>query len=295
MRIINVGGALHLLTRDGLVDVATLSGGRFGPAVQEVYERWDEFVSWSRPHVGIVADADLHLPSETTSIGSPAPAPRQVFAIGLNYHDHAAEAGLDAPTSPPVFTKFLTSLTGPYAALGLPSENVDWETELVAVIGRRAEHVAPVDGWSHIAGLSIGQDYSERQVQLTGPAPQFSLGKSFPGFGPVGPWLVTPDELADPDDLEMECTIDGESVQKGRTSSMIFSVPELVARLSAVTPLLPGDIIFTGTPAGVGGARRPPRFLRPGETVVTSIQGLGHMSQTCVAVPARRSVPERLE
>ena len=278
MRIMNSGGRLSLLTTGGLADVEALSNGRFGPDVQEVYDRWEEFGSWASAHAG--GNPEQVAPD---SAGSPTPRPRQVFAIGLNYRDHAAEAGLAIPADPPVFTKFIGSLTGPFGDLELPSEHVDWEVELVAVVGRRAEHVSAADGWSYIAGLSVGQDYSERRLQLAGPSPQFSLGKSFPGFAPIGPWLVTPDELADPDDLELECTIDGESVQKGRTSSLIFSVPELVARLSAVTPLLPGDVIFTGTPAGVGQARRPQRFLKPGETVTSTIEGLGRMSQTCIA------------
>ncbi|MGK5533752.1 fumarylacetoacetate hydrolase family protein [Streptomyces sp. URMC 129] len=280
MRITNIEGRLNLLTDDGFADVAGLSRGRFGPGVQDVYRVWEDFRDWARSYEGGDADGATR---PDAAIGSPAPRPRQVFAIGLNYRDHAREANLPVPEQPPVFTKFPTSLTGPFGKLVLPSEHVDWEIELVAVVGRLAKRVPAEDGWAHIAGLSIGQDYSERRVQLAGPAPQFSLGKSFPGFGPIGPWLVTPDEFADPDDLELECAIDGESVQKGRTSSMIFGVPELVARLSAVTPLLPGDVIFTGTPAGVGGARRPRRFLKPGESVRSAIEGLGWMSQTCVA------------
>jgi 2-keto-4-pentenoate hydratase/2-oxohepta-3-ene-1,7-dioic acid hydratase in catechol pathway len=280
MRIANIEDRLHLLTGSGLADVATLSEGRFGPGVQDVYSVWPEFRDWARPYAGGNPDRVVW-PAAT--VGSPAPHPRQVFGIGLNYRDHAREANLGIPEEPLVFTKFRTALSGPFGELKLPSPHVDWEIELVAVIGRAGERVPAAEGWAQIAGLSIGQDYSERRVQLAGSAPQYSLGKSFPGFGPVGPWLVTPDELADPDNLEIECTIDGENMQKGRTSSMIFSVPELVARLSAVTPLLPGDVIFTGTPAGIGGARRPQRFLKPDETVRSAIQGLGWMSQTCVA------------
>ncbi|MGA6160354.1 fumarylacetoacetate hydrolase family protein [Stenotrophomonas sp. NPDC087984] len=212
-----------------------------------------------------------------------SPTPRQVFAIGLNYRGHAEEASLAAPESPSVFTKFATSLTGPDTQLRLPSGRVDWEAELVVVMGRRAEHVAAGDAWSYVAGLTAGQDYSEREVQSVGPVPQFSLGKSFPGFAPTGPVLVTADEFADPDDLAIECLVNGESVQKSRTSSMIFPVPELIARLSAVCPLLPGDLIFTGTPAGVGHARTPQRYLRPGDEVITRIEGIGQLRQTCVA------------
>lgn len=150
------------------------------------------------------------------------------------------------------------------------------------VIGREARHVAAADAWDHVAGLTIGQDYSERTRQLVAPAPQFSLGKSFPGFAPIGPAVVTLDELNDPADLEIGCSIDGEQVQKGRTRDLIFSIPVLIERLSAVLPLQPGDLIFTGTPSGVGGGRTPKRFLVAGEEVVTWIEGLGELRQRCV-------------
>jgi 2-keto-4-pentenoate hydratase/2-oxohepta-3-ene-1,7-dioic acid hydratase in catechol pathway len=140
----------------------------------------------------------------------------------------------------------------------------------------------------------VGQDLSERTVQLTGPVPQFSLGKSFPGFGPIGPALVTLDDIADPDDLALRCGVDGETLQEGRTRDMIFPVPELIARLSAVCPLLPGDMIFTGTPSGVGMGRKPQRFLRPGSTLVSSIDGIGELRNPLVAGPdfARAELPD---
>lgn len=282
MRLAALDGRLHLLTADGPVDVATASDGTYGPDPQDVYERWEAFAAWAAPRAG-GDGSSVDLAAGPAEVGSPVPRPRQVFAVGLNYRDHAAEAGLEVPDSPLVFTKFLTSLAGPYADLVLPSERVDWEVELVAVIGRTAREVAADAAWDHVAGLCVGQDYSERRVQSVGGSPQFSLGKSFPGFGPLGPWLVTPDELADRDDLRLTCTIDGESVQDGRTRDMVFGVAELVARLSAVTTLLPGDVVFTGTPAGVGIGRRPKRFLRPGEVVESGIEGLGTMRQTCVA------------
>jgi 2-keto-4-pentenoate hydratase/2-oxohepta-3-ene-1,7-dioic acid hydratase in catechol pathway len=164
----------------------------------------------------------------------------------------------------------------------LPSEHVDWEAELVVVIGRPAHAVAEKDAWSHVAGLTIGQDYSERALQVAGDFPQYSLAKSFPGFAPIGPFLVTPDEFADPDDLSIECEINGESVQSGRTSAMIFGIPTLIARLSTVCTLHPGDLIFTGTPSGVGFARTPARYLSPGDVVTTRIEHLGEMRQACL-------------
>ena len=142
--------------------------------------------------------------------------------------------------------------------------------------------MAEADAWAHVAGLTVGQDISERTVQFAAGS-QFSLGKSYRGFGPMGPWLVTPDEVADPDDLGLGCSIDGTTVQDARTSDLIFSVPRLIAELSAVLPLLPGDIIFTGTPAGVGVTSKPPRFLQVGETVETWIEGIGTIRNRFVA------------
>jgi 2-keto-4-pentenoate hydratase/2-oxohepta-3-ene-1,7-dioic acid hydratase in catechol pathway len=276
MRLANVNGRLTIATPDGHVDVEAASGGRFGPDPQAVYDRWDELRSWA--DAGPV-DGPAVSPAPG-GFGPPVPRPTQIFAIGLNYALHAAEAGVVVPDHPPTFTKFQTCLTGPTATVDLPSESVDWEVELVAVIGRRASSVSVADAWSHVAGVMVGQDLSERVVQRVGPIPQFSLGKSFAGFGPTGPELVTPDELADRDNLELGCAIDGETVQKGRTRDMIFPVSELVARLSAVCVLLPGDIIFTGTPDGVGMGRTPPRYLRPGEVLHSWIDGIGTLDTT---------------
>ncbi|MGW7824532.1 fumarylacetoacetate hydrolase family protein [Streptomyces puniciscabiei] len=270
MRTANLHGRLALVSDDRAVDVQEASGGRFAADPQAVFERWDEFRDWAAS-----VSAVKGKPVDHCAFGAPVPRPRQVFAIGLNYADHVAESNLRVPEEPAVFTKFVTSLTGPYDPVVLPSPVVDWEVELVVVIGRRAERVRAEDAWSYVAGLTVGQDLSERHVQLRGPSPQFSLGKSFPGFGPLGPVLVTPDGLEDPDDLGIGCAVDGETMQHSRTSQMIFPVPELIARLSAVCPLLPGDLLFTGTPAGVGGARTPRRFLAPGQELHSWIDGIG--------------------
>jgi 2,4-didehydro-3-deoxy-L-rhamnonate hydrolase len=282
MRIGRADGRLVLIDGDAVVDVATASGGEFGPDPDRVFAVWDRFTAWA----SAPASARAHTgPLVAEQLGAPVLAPSQVFGIGLNYREHAAESGVEAPDVPPVFTKFPSCLTGPYAAVELPSDRVDWEVELVVVMGRRAERVPQDKGWSYVAGLMTGQDLSERTVQLAGPVPQFSLGKSFPGFGPTGPWLVTPDELADRDDLRLSCSVDGRVRQDGRTRDMIFSVPELVARISAVCPLLPGDLIFTGTPSGVGMGRKPPEYLRPGTTLVSAIEGLGELRNPLVAGP----------
>ncbi|MFC6880185.1 MULTISPECIES: fumarylacetoacetate hydrolase family protein [Actinomadura] len=274
MRIANMRGRLTLLTTAGPVDVATASDGRFGPDPQAAYESFDEFSAWAAAQ-GPSAAVEL----DPATLGAPAPAPRQVFAIGLNYRDHAAEAGSALPDDPVVFTKFPSSLAGPDIAVPLPSGSVDWEVELVAVISRVARDVTVERAWEYVAGLTVGQDLSERQLQLRGPYPQFSLGKSHPGFSPIGPVLVTPDELADPDDLELGCAVNGEQLQKSRTAEMIFPVPRLVSYLSSIVTLYPGDVIFTGTPSGVGVARAPQRFLRPGDELRSWIEGIGEIRQ----------------
>lgn len=276
MRTATVDGRLVVVIDGTVVDVARASGGRFGPDPHAAFEEWDRFAEWA---LALAPGAEA---LEETALGPPAPSPRQVFAIGLNYRGHVRETGHTVPEVPPTFTKFPSCLTGPRADVALPSTAVDWEVELVAVIGRRAEHVREADAWAHVAGLTVGQDLSERRLQRLGPVPQFSLAKSFPGFGPLGPVLVTPDELADRDDVEIGCSIGGESLQKARTSELIFSVPELVARLSAVCPLLPGDVIFTGTPDGIGAARDPRRFLVPGEVLVSYAVGIGELRNRMV-------------
>ncbi|WP_300009077.1 fumarylacetoacetate hydrolase family protein [Pseudonocardia sp.] len=284
MRIANLAGRLVLVAADGsAVDVYGASGGKFEPEPQDVFEVWDEFAGWAAGMEPDAIEPAHRAPLDVTLLGSPAPEPRQVFAIGLNYVDHAGESGLSVPEQPPVFTKFVTSITGPTGDITLPAGDVDWEVELVVVIGARAHRVPAARAWEHMAGLAVGQDLSERRLQLTGPAPQFSLGKSHPGFGPIGPVLVTPDELADRDDLELGCLINGQQVQKGRTRDMVFPIAELVQRLSAVTPLLPGDVIFTGTPAGVGLGRTPQRFLADGDELVSYVDGIGEMRHRLVA------------
>lgn len=277
MRVVNVSGRLALELADGIVDVATASEGKFGPDIQAVYDRWSDFVEWASAQTEVTGP----LPA-ASDLGSPVPCPRQNFAIGLNYRDHADESGIPYPEQPLVFTKFQSSIAPPTGELRLPSANVDWEVELVAVIGTGGANISTDDAWQHVAGLTIGQDFSERKVQTAGRPPQFSMGKSYPGFTPMGPRLVTLDEFENVDDIALECRVNDEVMQSGRSSQLIFTVPELIAWLSSICTLQPGDVIFTGTPAGVGGARKPPRFLAPGDVVLTTIDGIGSLEQRCV-------------
>jgi 2-keto-4-pentenoate hydratase/2-oxohepta-3-ene-1,7-dioic acid hydratase in catechol pathway len=280
MRIANVTGRLAIIAAGGAVDVERASRGRFGPGLPPAYDRWDEFLAW-----GAAVDEAGAEALEPEVLGPPTPAPSQVFAIGLNYRGHARETGVPVPTTPLVFTKFPTCIVGPAATVAVPAGDVcvDWEVELVVVIGRQAHAVSEAVAWSYVAGVTAGQDLSERGLQYAGAPPQFSLGKSYPGFGPMGPVLVTADELTDPDDLALTCSVNGETVQDARTSDMVFSVAELIARLSAVVTLRPGDCIFTGTPSGVGFARQPPRFLAPGDVLVSRIEHIGELRQRIVA------------
>jgi len=279
VRIGNLDGRLVILTDNGAVDVARASAGRFESEPQAIYQRWEEFLGWAAD----TSDAAAEL-YELDLLRAPAPTPRQSFGIGLNYGDHAAESGFAAPERPSVFTKFPSCITGPFGDIVLPAGgHTDWEVELVIVIGAAARGVAEADAWGNVAGLTVGQDISERITQLSGTPPQFSMGKSFPRFGPTGPWLVTLDEFVNPGDLELACAINGEEVQKSRTSHMLISVPQLIARMSAVLPLLPGDVVFTGTPAGVGMGRDPQRWLAPGDELVSYIEGIGELRHRFVA------------
>lgn len=280
MRIVNADGRVAFRVADGIVDVQTASSGLFNSAIDALYPRWDEFIGWARQYAG---PATAPAP-ERSSLGPPVPRPQQIFAIGANYRSHAEEAGLEVPSQPMVFTKFPACITGPFATVELPAGQVDFEVELVVVIGRTAHRVAEEQAWSHVAGLTVGQDLSERVLQISPPLPQqFSLAKSFTGFGPIGPDLVTPDEFDDRDDIEISCELAGEQMQHARTSDFIFSVGFIIAYLSRVLPLLPGDLIFTGTPDGIGWARKPQRFIADGEQLTSRATGIGEMVTTFTA------------
>jgi 2,4-didehydro-3-deoxy-L-rhamnonate hydrolase len=275
VRIANLNGRAHLLCGDEAVDIAEASSGAFGPDPMSLYLRWADFLVWANAQSGFTTSRN-YSPDE---LGAPIPQPRQVFAIGLNYAEHAAETGMVGTGGhmPPLFTKFGTSLTGPYGRITLSGSAVDWEVELVAAIGIETTRVTADDAWSHVAGVMVGQDLSDREVQMSGPYPQFSLGKSFPGYGPTGPALVTLDEIAGSDPLRLRCWVNDELVQDATTDQMLMPIPTLVERISSVCTLYPGDLIFTGTPAGVGMGRTPPRYLQPGDALRTRIDGVGEM------------------
>ncbi|VXC14259.1 Fumarylacetoacetate hydrolase [Arthrobacter sp. 9AX] len=238
---------------------------------------WREFKEWAATADG-PAVAGASEGSDRWS--NPVPRPRQIFAIGLNYIDHAAESNMTLPDEPMVFTKFASSLCDPISRVELPDDNgVDWEAEIVAVIGVGGRAISEEDAWGHVAGLTLGQDISERNSQLAGSLPQFSLGKSFAGFAPVGPKIVTPDEFEDMNDISFGCTVNGEEVQTGQTRDMIFSTPAIISRLSQVVEFYPGDLIFTGTPPGVVMGRNPKRYLTDGDELTSRADLIGELRQ----------------
>lgn len=278
MRLVNLGGRMGIDIDGRFVDVSARSGGRFPSDSMAAFGVWDELRDWATDLVASDSDPAI----DPDHLGPPVPRSEQVFAIGLNYKDHAEEAGLPMPSSPMVFTKFPSCIVGPNAEVPLTSDRVDWEVEQVVVIGREAEGVEASRAWDYVAGFCVGQDVSDRKLQFSDKPPQFSLGKSAKAFGPIGPALVSLDEFADPDALVLRCWVAGEKMQESTTKNLIFSVPELIEYISNYCVLRPGDLIFTGTPGGVGSVRDPRRYLAPGETIESEIEGIGRLSNRCV-------------
>jgi 2-keto-4-pentenoate hydratase/2-oxohepta-3-ene-1,7-dioic acid hydratase in catechol pathway len=214
---------------------------------------------------------------------APLPNPPRIFAIGLNYRDHAIESGMAIPTTPVVFFKLPTAIIGPGDPIILPKNSTqpDYEAELAFVIGKGGYRI-PASAWrDHVYGYTIVNDVSARDVQFA--SSQWSMSKSFPTFCPIGPAIVTADEIEDPHNLQISLSIDGEQLQNSNTRELVFKIPELIEYLSSITPLLPGDIISTGTPPGVGMGRTPKRWLKPGENVTVTVEGLGSLINPVIA------------
>lgn len=285
MKLANVDGRACLVTETGGVDIAAASGGMFSSLVDDVIPVLDAVRSWQRQESPVEdpALAENVLLDSLERLGPPVTRPVQVFAIGLNYADHADETGMELPEQPMVFTKWTSSLAGAGAVVSLPADTVDWEVELVVVIGRGGRDIAAADAFDHVAGYCIGQDISERRLQMASTPAQFSLAKSLQNFSPIGPWLTTLDDVDDPMDLSIGCRREDQILQQSRTSNLIFDVPTLIEYLSARLELLVGDVIFTGTPDGVGVGRRPRVFIEPGWTITSEIEGLGRMRTDFVA------------
>jgi 2-keto-4-pentenoate hydratase/2-oxohepta-3-ene-1,7-dioic acid hydratase in catechol pathway len=222
--------------------------------------------------------------SGSPRIGSPIAHMKNFVCIGLNYADHAAETGAAIPKEPIIFLKSLGALNGPNDDVQIPknSQKTDWEVELAVIIGTRAKNVSEADAMNHVAGYAVCNDVSEREFQIERGG-TWDKGKGHDTFGPLGPWLVTKDEVPDPQDLAMFCEIDGKRYQDGSTRTMIFGVQKLVSYVSQFITLHPGDVITTGTPPGVGMGQKPPLYLKAGQTIHLGIAGLGEQTQKTVS------------
>ena len=245
-----------------------------------------EVVSGGPAALAIVKDAILTgagFPLAEVKLQAPIPRPPKIICIGLNYRDHAIESKLEIPKIPVVFAKFASCTIGPGDSIVLPknSEKPDYEAELAVVIGKNARHVAAENWREYVFGYMCLNDVSARDFQMA--TSQWMIGKTFDTFAPMGPYLVTADEVEDPHKLDISLTINGETLQNSNTKELIFRIPDLIAYLSSVFTLEPGDVITTGTPSGVGFSYNPPRWLKPGDTVTVKIEGLGELSNPCVA------------
>jgi 2-keto-4-pentenoate hydratase/2-oxohepta-3-ene-1,7-dioic acid hydratase in catechol pathway len=264
-----------LISADGTVldlssHVADVTGAALDPSVLAKLEALD-LSSLPRVAAGV-------------RLGPPVGGVNKVIGVGLNYSDHAAEAGIPLPTEPLLFMKAASSISGPNDPVVIPkgSTKTDWEVELAVVIGTVARYVSKEEAPHHIAGYTVCNDLSERDFQFNRQG-QFVKGKSADSFAPIGPWLVTANDVPNPQELTLWLDLNGERMQTGSTSKMVFSINHLVSYVSEFMTLTPGDIITTGTPSGVGMSRKPPRFLRPGDTMRLGIDRLGEQLHTCTA------------
>ncbi|MFT5203527.1 MAG: 2,4-diketo-3-deoxy-L-fuconate hydrolase [Candidatus Aldehydirespiratoraceae bacterium] len=277
-RLANVDGRAALVDGDDYFDLEAISGGSLGSDVMAAIAAADELHSLSaslgdHEPTGKVADVEL---------GAPVPAPQKSFGIGLNYRNHAEESKMELPENPLVFTKFPSCIVGPTADVEMRSDFVDYEAELVVVIGKGGKDIAAEDAWDHVVGLTIGQDISDRPAQFAAKPPHFDLGKSFDTFGPLGPYLVSLDHFDNPGSLALGCDVSGEVRQDDNTANLIFDIPTLISYLSHITTLVSGDIIWTGTPEGIGFSQG--KLLLDGDVITTTIEGLGQMVNRCVRV-----------
>jgi len=283
VRIANINGRAALALEGGFLDIAEASGGRFPSSVIEVLDDLDDLRTWAAQYGShALSEAQLDELASDERLRTVIERPRQIFAIGLNYRLHAAEMGLANPETPMVFTKFASSLAGQHALVPVVSAATDWEAELVVVIGAETSNVSVDQALRVVAGYCVGQDISDRALQMKGSPAQFSLGKSWRNFAPVGPWLTTADEVPQPNDLAIRCDVSSTRFQDSTTEDMVFTVAEIISYLSGVVTLYPGDLIFTGSPVGVGQGQHPQRFLSPGDTITTAIEGLGTLYCTMV-------------
>ena len=287
MKLIRFGDAGHEKPGIQLTDGTRLDASAFGSDYDEAFFASggvERLRAWMKTH-----GSSAPRVAASTRLGAPIKRPSKIICIGLNYRDHAAETGAEIPKEPVIFFKATTSLVGPNDQLVIPknANKVDWEVELAVVIGKRALYVGKESALDYVAGYALHNDYSERSFQLERGG-QWVKGKSADSFAPLGPYLATPDEIANPGNLKMWLKVNGQIRQNSSTSNLIFDVPTLVSYVSEFMTLLPGDVISTGTPAGVGLGMKPPVYLKAGDVVELGIEGLGESRQQVVSYSEQR-------
>jgi len=281
LRLANLKGRAQFIVGDiaspRAIDVATASNNSLSADPMLCFAHWD-----SLKKLAATLDVNAGSPVAIADLSCPVPQPRQMFAVGLNYRQHAAEMGSPLPPLPLVFAKFQSSLNSPTGNIEILSDTVDYESELVIVVGKGGRHIDEAVAWDHVAGLCVGQDVSDRGLQYMGTPPQFSLGKSRVGYSPIGPWVTDMSNNDKRDDLQLGCTVNGEQRQDTQTSDMIFGIAHIVAYMSTIVELFPGDVIYTGSPFGVGHGRKPQLYLKPGDVVETTLEGVGTITNRCI-------------
>ncbi len=277
------GGTPHagIVLEDRILDIQAASGGRLPRDLIQILGSAEALTSALELAQHACEDTDFlkrfSLPLADAKLLAPIPRPGKIMCLGLNYRDHAAESGAEPPSEPIVFSKASTSVIGPGEPILVPaaSDKVDYEAELAFVIGKSGKDIPAATAMEHVAGYTVLNDVSARDYQREKPGGQWFLAKSFDTFAPLGPWIVTADEIPDPHHLDIRCVVSGETMQDSNTAEMIFRIPDIIEYLSCVLTLETGDIVATGTPPGVGFARKPPRFLKSGDLVQCSVEGIG--------------------
>jgi 2-keto-4-pentenoate hydratase/2-oxohepta-3-ene-1,7-dioic acid hydratase in catechol pathway len=288
VKLITFGRSTNAATEAGLLEAEQVY-----PLQPLGYRDTESFIA-AGPEAWSTARASLKkstpVPLADVQLLAPVLRPPRIFCVGLNYQDHAAESKMVVQPVPTIFMKLPSAITGPNSEIALPANSTqpDYEAELAVVIGRRAANVTRENWRECVFGYTILNDVSARDVQLA--TSQWTLGKSFPTFCPIGPWIVAADELTDPHSLDIRLTIDGETLQQANTRDFIFDIPAVLGYISAIAPLEPGDIVSTGTPQGVGLGRKPQRWLRPDEEVAIEISGIGRLVNRTVAAHSADSI-----
>jgi len=277
-KLANIKGRAALLNEESFYDLEEISNGNLSHDSTKALFHLEELGELSKNLNDLEATGNI----SEAEFDAPVSFPKNCYAVGLNYRNHAEEVNMTIPEVPMIFTKHTSCLVGASADVEMRSNYVDYEAELVVVIGLSGKDISKDNAWNHVAGLCIGQDISDRPAQFASTPPMFNLGKSFDTFGPMGPALVSPDSLPNKENLVIECKVNDEIRQNDNTDDLIFDVPTIISYLSEIVTLNTGDVIFTGTPGGVGVTQG--KFLKDGDIITTSIEGLGTLTNKCVRV-----------